>query len=83
MMFSEAFANTNMEIVYIPADVTEIQSGAFAECGNLKLVVFEGNGAITIAQDAFADCPNVIFLAEEFSPAWQWALDNGQNTMAW
>lgn len=82
-VYSEAFANTNMEMVYIPAGVTEIQSRAFAECANLKLVVFEGDIEISIAEDAFADCQNLVFVAHEHSDAWHWCLNHGQDVMDW
>ncbi len=82
-VYSEAFANTNMEIVYIPGNVTEIQSRAFAECANLKLVVFEGDIEISIAEDAFADCQNLVFVAYEHSDAWHWCLNHGQDVMDW
>ena len=77
----EAFNATGLKEVVIPEGVTEIRSRAFAECANLMLVVFDGSGEISIADDAFADSPNVTLFCESGNTAYEWALENGVNAV--
>lgn len=51
----EAFAGGAFECVVIPATVTSIGSRAFANCPNLKRIVFK-NGNIDVAEDFISGC---------------------------
>lgn len=48
-----------LESITIPASVTEISSGAFKGCKNLKEVIFLGNGLLTIGDNAFYGCTSL------------------------
>lgn len=51
----EAFRGIAAETVYIPASVEHIGSKAFADCPNLKKIVFV-NGNIDVAEDFVSGC---------------------------
>lgn len=55
---SEAFEETDVQKVVIPATVTGIGSRAFADCADLILAAFEGN-PVTFAETAFADAHGI------------------------
>ena len=54
-----AFENTGAEWVIIPPSVTGIGAEAFAGNSNLRYVLFRGTSEVSIADTAFASCPNV------------------------
>ena len=78
----EAFSGVNAEKIVIPEGVTSIQARAFADNGNLKVVEFQGGGEISIADSAFDNCPDMVIVAPEGSPAWQWAVNHAMG-MTW
>ena len=53
---SEAFDGIAAETIYIPASVEHIRSGAFANCQNLKKIIF-ANGNLDVAEDFVSGCP--------------------------
>ena len=53
---AEAFIGTSAEVVIIPASCTSIGSRAFADCENLKYIVFPLGFDIEPAEDAFDGC---------------------------
>ena len=55
---AEAFMGVTAKVIIVPASVTEIRSRAFADCPNLRLLVFLGTPK-TIAGDYLAGCTNV------------------------
>ena len=72
----EAFSGSNVHYVAIPETVTYIESQAFSSCPNLQFVYFEtcDSGNIEIADDAFAQNSNIIFIGnnpiiEEYADA--------------
>ena len=51
----QAFAQSNIETIVIPASVTEIQAQAFGECAHLNSVTFDTGSVLeTIGDQAFA-----------------------------
>lgn len=53
----EAFCGIAAETIYIPASVKHIRSKAFANCPNLKKIVF-ANGNLDVAGDFVSGCPH-------------------------
>jgi len=63
---------TRANIVYIPASVTLVEQGAFANCGYLQKVVFEGeveHADLTIQTEAFLNCTGLreLYLPENLT----------------
>ncbi len=71
----EAFENTAASEVYIPDGCVSIGSGAFAACGNLRIVHIP-NSVISINRSAFGS--NVLIVCDNsWSYAMQFASENG------
>jgi hypothetical protein len=71
-----AFGITGLESVELHNGITEIQSGAFANCFNLKLCEIP-DSVSNIQEDAFEKSPNVIIVASPDSYAAQYAAEQG------
>ncbi len=54
---SEAFAGIDAQEIFIPASVKEIESEAFKNCYDLKVIHF-ANGNITVADNFLSGCYN-------------------------
>lgn len=55
-----AFSNTGIASIYIPKSVTTICSGAFANCSNLKTIIFEAKEAPSGFYES--DYPEITFV---------------------
>lgn len=76
---TEAFANCHFDSVLIPANVQEIQVGAFSECINLKEIAILSK-TVTIEPEAFTGLPNdAVIIAPLNSTAYNYAKDNHIN----
>ena len=73
----EAFSNTSARDIVIPAGVTKIGSKAFSnlQASTYTYIDFYGTN-IDIADDAFANSPNIIFYVLRGSDAEQYAIDH-------
>lgn len=63
-----AFYGAAMEQVILPSRTTSIGSMAFADCGRLRVVVFNAMNTL-IADDAFGELSNIIIVAPSGSDA--------------
>lgn len=70
----KAFTGLVMDEVLVPADCETIESHAFADCANLRLVRIPG--ATNVEEHAFDGCTNLVFLCAEGSPAAEYAEAN-------
>ncbi len=73
---ASAFEGIDATEVVVPEDVRSIGSRAFANNSQLKLVTIPGIDT-EIAEDAFADCPNITLLCCENSAAMAYAQEKG------
>lgn len=55
-IYTYAFANSNIESVYVPAGVTAVGGSAFRYCEKLASVTFENGFTGTIGDAAFMEC---------------------------
>lgn len=69
---SDALQGVSANVIYVPAQVTEIQSRAFADCKALTSIVFKGSPDF-IADDILSGCSNVVIIAPRGSSAASWA----------
>ena len=60
----------------MPAGTTSIGTRAFANCPNLRKVVIS-SANVTIADDAFAGCTDLLIVAPKNSTAHQYAIAHG------
>lgn len=74
-----AFSNSSIETITIPVSVTTIGMNAFYNCMKLSKVNFDGDAErkIQIEDDAFENCPNLIFVAETGGVVDQFAKEHG------
>ena len=72
----EAFAGLPMTVVKCPETLTEIESRAFADCGNLKEIYIPESTTI-IAEDAFDGCEKLTIWGISGSEAERYAQDRG------
>lgn len=73
---SGALEGIAAEVIYIPASVKVIQYDAFANCRNLKTLVFDGSPS-SIADDMLAGCTGVTIRARKNTTAASWATARG------
>jgi hypothetical protein len=66
-----AFAGSGLRSIGIPADVTDIGNGAFADCTYLESVLFEGGALTAIGNEVFYNCYS---LNEIDIPASVWSI---------
>ncbi len=71
----EAFANVNVQPVYIPDRVESIGAGAFRNCRRL-VKIYMPDGIRSIATDAFDGCKYVVLHCESDNDAYRWAQEN-------
>jgi hypothetical protein len=71
----DAFRGSGLETVKL-SSAYQIDSGAFADCPNLTTVELRAQTQV-IADDAFEDSPNVVFLANEATKAGKYAIEHG------
>lgn len=69
---SDALQGVSANVIHVPAQVTEIQSRAFADCKALTSIVFKGSPDF-IADDILSGCSNVVIIAPRGSSAASWA----------
>lgn len=72
----EAFANSQLSIVYIGERVQYIGDRAFIGCNHL-LEIHIPNSVTEFGDDVFADCGQVVIVCSQESAAWQYAVANG------
>lgn len=72
----EAFAGSDVENVVLPFGCEKIGSKAFSGCPALRHIVIP-NSVTSIDTSAFADSPNVVFIAVSGSDAENYAKQNG------
>ena len=72
---NSAFKNSSVEYVVIPNGCTTIESMAFAECKNLKVVEIPAS-VLEIAVDAFWGTSEVVIITEPDSVAEQFSINN-------
>ncbi len=72
----ETYINTAVEVIRLPETCTKINARAFANCAQLRIVEIPAS-AVDIADDAFADSPNVVIVTHEGSAAQQYARVHG------
>lgn len=73
---AEALKNISTQKIIIPKTVKTIESGAFANCRGLRILVFEGNPQ-TIASDILQGCGTVTIQCPRDGSAEKWAKENG------
>ena len=73
---AEAFAGVKAETITIPDSVDVIESRAFANCPNLKVVYFEGS-PFSIANDILDGCEDFVVSVLKGSSAEKWANRKG------
>lgn len=73
---TEAFANVSAETIVIPANVKAIDELAFANCPNLRYLVFQGNPT-TIASNILEGCSNVTIRCTSGGYVSRWAAIMG------
>ncbi len=73
---SEAFMGIGAEQIVLPEGCTTIGSRGFADCAALKLVYWP-DGAVSIAENAFEGCENVIFICAPDHAAAEYAQAHG------
>lgn len=73
---TDAFRNVAVEAFVLPAGCQEIQSGAFADCSQLK-AVYIASADMTIADDAFSGSTQVIIFAPAGGTVESWAAAQG------
>ena len=71
-----AFEGCGFESFQVPAGTTSIGARAFANCPNLRKVVIS-SANVTIADDAFAGCTDLLIVAPKNSTAHQYAKAHG------
>lgn len=71
----DAFEYTNIETITLPSSINKIEENAFANCKNLKRCIVE-NGAEGFDSKAFRNSTNVIFVCQENSYAYKYAMEN-------
>lgn len=71
-----AFEGCGFESFQVPAGTTSIGTRAFANCPNLRKVVIS-SANVTIADDAFAGCTDLLIVAPKNSTAHQYAKAHG------
>lgn len=77
----EALQGTDAAAVLIPVSLQEIGSKAFSSCSRLSQVTFMADD-VTIAEDAFENCPNqIIFFCRTGSTAESYAAAHGLNVV--
>lgn len=58
--FMDRFVYGNVDTVFIPASIKEIGDMAFADCTDIKNIIFEANSALTeIGEYCFSGCENL------------------------
>ena len=72
---AEAFSETAIESVLVPASVSVIQARAFANCHNLSLVIIRGSQT-RIDESAFEGCKALHIVAPADSTAYEMAIQN-------
>lgn len=73
----EAFAGTRVTAVDVNVHTERIESRAFADCKQMRLIVLHENVSY-IADDAFEGCPqNMIIYCREFTPVYDYARAHG------
>ena len=77
----EAYLNTAVEIVRLPESCTKIGARAFANCTQLRQIEIPAMN-IEIADDAFANSPNVVIHAPAGSAAQTYARAHGITFLA-
>lgn len=73
---SEAFSETNAEVIVVPESVGVIEAKAFANSKNLRTLVLEGS-PYSIVLDILEGCDNVIVSCRKNSSAENWAKNRG------
>ncbi len=58
---TDSFGDNKVTGVYVPDTVTEIQSGAFRNCGQID-TVYLGSSVQTIGDNAFENCSNLSYM---------------------
>ena len=69
---TEAFAGMDVQMIVIPASVDVIEARAFADCGRLETLYFEGS-PYSIAADILEGCGEVQISVLPGSSAEKWA----------
>ena len=67
---SGAFAGTDVEIVTIQANTTQIEDGAFTDCASLKGISFKGEHQPLRCKDSFRGCGNFVAAHVESPDCW-------------
>ena len=65
-----------LESVCIPENVKEIAAGAFEDCANLVKVVIASED-VSIDEEAFSGCQELLIVAPEASTAYEFAEAQG------
>lgn len=73
---SEAFSGLNVSMIIVPAGIDVIEAGAFANCSNLRVLVFESN-PFEISDSIISGCGDVTIRVTKGGAAEQWALSMG------
>lgn len=73
---AEAFSNVSADVIVIPANVKAIDELAFANCPNLRYLVFQGSPT-TIASNILEGCSNVTIRCISGSYVSRWAVVMG------
>lgn len=76
----ESFSNVGVNMIIVPATISQIQNKAFSHCSDLRYIEFQNCEGV-LSEDVIQGLENVTIICEKNTEVESWAVEAGYNVL--